>query len=1209
MKRIFLLLLIAIFSQTFLHAQSQPKREVRSVWLTTAWRLDWPSVTVPASTGNNEAARAAARTTQQNELLAILDRLEAANFNTIYFQVRPMHDAFYRSSLPSEPWSQYISSVRGADPGWSPLGFLIEHAHARGIEVHAWLNPYRYSSSSVNHGTLPTDIAVTHPHWLMDTGLQGDGPTHIKILNPGIPEVRQYIADVVEDIIKNYNVDGIILDDYFYVNGRTTNAMDQAQFDAYNPGGLSRADWRRENVNMMIRDVQARINSISPWVQWGVSPAGVAVGGNSTVAGIYGVRTSPGSDWQRNGIFSSPVAWLRDGTVDYISPQIYWHRNHSTNPYGGIAAWWAEVSNQFGRHFFSSHTKSMSGITAPNTMQDELVAQAQINRNEDRNDAPGMVLFRANQPVSQAVYDALRATPFQRPALTAMYGWKPAPMQGLVTNLAVSGRNLTWNYTPVGDFSVRYAIYVIPVANRNDADAFTSSRFLQGISYTTSFTLPVGVSTATHRIAVAVFDRFGNLFPPRVLGESDATIAPAQLTFPAHQQTGVALTANFTWQAVSGADYYVWQLAHDAAFTQPIASRETTTPSAGLNFASAQRAAAGQCFVKPNTPYFWRVKAIRANAPISISEVRVFNGTQQPVTPLRLVVGTESAAPHGTHLTEAEAGTQLFLGVDANNNPANPLWINRTDCVLTSSNPAVATVSQWGTINTLAGGTVTFTAVRNSDGARGEVTFTVIGEPPIIPLTVVSYDPQGAQEESARPIVRIEFAQPLNEATIAGAITVTDECGRVIEGVQSYHVAANGKSVLHFMFNQDLIPQAVYTVTLRAGVAGANGDVMSEPFTFNFAARPREIISTVVINDFNTAPPTTVNDPMRWLNPGSTGQAGGFNTTATVKSTDDNIIPRVDHTGSMRLNYQWLSSATNGNVVRWHPNTNAAAGNAFPSNSHIQYYLFGDGSGTPVSMMLQNDFGNPLFGYRIVVDWVGWRQITVDVLNDSRVAELGTTGTGAIAPDRTLNNRGFLFLAETVGMARSTELSAMNVSRLRAVQMGDFIQRSAYTVTFGVVGNGTLDAVTCTGNDVASGTQVLHGTDVTFTATPDEDYKIKSWTINGVLINGTPDTYTLSNLTAGASVTVEFELDTSVGVENTFASNLQMFPNPFTDVIHITGAENSVLQIMNVIGTVVHTQQITETNVNIHLRELPAGVYFFRIERNGQAKTIRVVKR
>jgi len=611
-------LFLALFLVCATFAQQSPKREVRAVWLTTAWALDWPSVRVPAPTGNNEAEREAARNIQKSSLLAILDKMEDANINTIYFQVRPMNDAFYRSNLPGEAWSQWLSSERGADPGWSPLGFLIEHAHPRGIEVHAWLNPYRYSSSTATLGSLPTDILTTHPHWLLDyTGISDR--VDFKILNPGMPEVKQYIADVIEDIIRNYNVDGIVLDDYFYQSG-TTDAMDQAQFDAYNPNNLSRDDWRRENVNEMIRISQERINSISPWIQWGVSPAGVAVGENEYVAAYYGVPVSRGNDWQRDDISSSPVAWLRDGTIDYISPQIYWRRGHPTNPYGEIAAWWAQVSNQFGRHFFSSHTKSMSGVSAAD-MPNELIAQIQINRDVDMSGTPGVVFFRTmNRGVSQATYNLLRDGLFQFPALTAIYGWKNAPMQGLVTNLNVSGQNLTWNYTPKGDFDVRFVIYAIPNAHRNDANVLASPKFLQGVSYTTNFILRDGISAATHSIAVAVYDRFGNLFPARVLGENLTTIEPAQLIFPTNNRGDMNTTPIFAWEA-NGADFYVWQIAKDADFTQPIASRETTSPSFNL---------ALQSNIRENTAYYWRVKSIKANAPVSISEVRAFYLAEAP---------------------------------------------------------------------------------------------------------------------------------------------------------------------------------------------------------------------------------------------------------------------------------------------------------------------------------------------------------------------------------------------------------------------------------------------------------------------------------------------------------------------------------------------------------------------------------------------------
>ena len=637
MKRILLISLIAVFSLTALQAEA-PKREVRAVWLTTAWALDWPSVRVPAPvfapdgvTITNEAARATARTQQQNQLMNILNRLYDANFNTIYFQVRPMSDAFFQSSF--EPWSHWISSVRGADPGWSPLGWLIEHAHARGMEVHAWLNPYRYSSSTATFfNSHPLDHAVNNPEWLMDyTGI-GNHHAGSRILNPGIPAVRELIFDIVEELITNYNLDGIVFDDYFYQSG-TTTAMDDAQFRAYNPWGFpdtaaGRAAWRREQIHLMVAGVQERINEVAPWVQWGLSPAGVAMGAN--IQQHYRDerelrRPSPGSDWQWSSLHADPVGWLQRGIIDYISPQVYWPiSNDPSTDYERIMNWWAEVSNQFGRHLFSSNTATMGAVPDHAETRQQMIRQVEVNRAEDLNDVPGFVLFRDGTGHQRGVYTALRNNVFQHPVLTANFGWKEAPMQGLVENLTLSGRYLTWTYTnadtrvfpsPFND--VRYAIYAVPRANENAPDIFASSRYLIGISYITNFTLPAEISSATHKIAVAVFDRFGNIFPPRTLGGTLTTIAPAQLTFPANGANDVVVPSIFAWED-NGAYKYVWQLAYDVAFENPIISREVTSPYFNIG---------RQGNIREDVTYYWRVISMRVDAEPSVSAVYSFTGT------------------------------------------------------------------------------------------------------------------------------------------------------------------------------------------------------------------------------------------------------------------------------------------------------------------------------------------------------------------------------------------------------------------------------------------------------------------------------------------------------------------------------------------------------------------------------------------------------
>lgn len=212
-------------------AADNPKREFRAAWLTTVYTIDWPSV----QSNTNEATIA-----QQKQMTDYLDIFQQAGLNAVFFQVRTMCDAVYQSSY--EPWSQWITGTRGVAPQYDPLTFVIQEAHKRGLELHAWINPYRYSVGESTYGKCENDYSQQHPDWIITCA---NGST---ILNPGIPEVRERIVDVVMDIVSRYEVDGIVFDDYFYVSGMT-DEMDQAQYDRYNPNQLNRADWRRDNVN------------------------------------------------------------------------------------------------------------------------------------------------------------------------------------------------------------------------------------------------------------------------------------------------------------------------------------------------------------------------------------------------------------------------------------------------------------------------------------------------------------------------------------------------------------------------------------------------------------------------------------------------------------------------------------------------------------------------------------------------------------------------------------------------------------------------------------------------------------------------------------------------------------------------------------------------------------------------------------------------
>ncbi|MGB4414138.1 MAG: family 10 glycosylhydrolase [Paludibacter sp.] len=679
---IFLLILVLTNFQ-FVTGQS-PKHELRSTWLTTVWRLDWPTVTVPQATGTNDAERQAAIQQQKNEFISILNSLKAANMNAAFFQVRSMCDAMYQSSY--EPWSAFISAERGANPGYDPLTFAIEEAHKRGIELHAWLNPYRYSTSSSTHGELPTDYYNTHRDWLLAYD------SYTKILNPGLPQVVSQIKKVVGEIVNNYDVDGIVFDDYFYAYGGTSNTLDAEAQSLYKPADKNLGDWRRENVNRMIKAVYDTIQTIKPYVKFGVSPFGTWTT-DATVAANRGIMLPSGVGVTGNmyaEIYCDPVAWLEEGTVDYVSPQLYW-TTYSSYPYGKLAPWWSDISNRFGKHFYSSH--SLSSLTAASSVPasgvvklgnedihikslstlelmainrktlsksmrapeavvfapSEIALQVDFNRTSDVNDAPGSVFYATDKIINTSGFVSyLNQNVFTQPSLTPIIGWKTSDHQTLVENISLSGQTLTWTYAGT---NVRYAIYAIPNANRNDASVFASSKYLVGMAYNKQFELPATISSATHKIAVSVVDRYGNESSPRVMGESLVTSVTAELVYPAENTTAL-LPCIFKWNAVEIADSYVWQLARDAQFTDLVCSRETEEPQffSGL-----------QTNLKDNVEYFWRVKTRKANAADLWSQSRKFTSHKfQIISPangssnvaLTPVFEWDNVSPNATYTLE-----------------------------------------------------------------------------------------------------------------------------------------------------------------------------------------------------------------------------------------------------------------------------------------------------------------------------------------------------------------------------------------------------------------------------------------------------------------------------------------------------------------------------------------------------------------------------
>lgn len=326
---------------TPLPAQLQPvheapgikHKEVRGVWLTTVSRLDWP----PVDTVN--VADPQRRADQQKKALTDkLDKLQGLGINTVFFQVKPDGTALWSSKIL--PWSDMMTGIIGLDPGYDPLQFMLDEAHKRGMAVHAWFNPYRVSVNT-RPGTVaelnrtltqePASVFVLHPNWIRTSGNRF-------VLDPGIPEARDWITSIVAEVVSRYPVDGVQFDDYFYTETPGAALNDSQTFAKYGQGFTSRGDWRRHNTQRLIEQVSHTIKQLKPGVEFGVSPAGVWRNQSHDPAGS---ATRGAAAYDES--YADTRQWVQQGLLDYIVPQIYWPFARDAARYDVLAKWWADV--------------------------------------------------------------------------------------------------------------------------------------------------------------------------------------------------------------------------------------------------------------------------------------------------------------------------------------------------------------------------------------------------------------------------------------------------------------------------------------------------------------------------------------------------------------------------------------------------------------------------------------------------------------------------------------------------------------------------------------------------------------------------------------------------------------------------------------------------------------------------------------------------
>ena len=398
MKYIIVIFLFCI-SSSFVSAQtSSPIFEFRAAWIATLENIDWPT------------KKGLSTEEQKSEFIKLLDLLQSIGMNAIIVQIRPVADAFYPSEL--EPWSEYLSGVQGKAPNpfYDPLAFMIAETHKRNMEFHAWLNPYRAVFSLATSSIAPTHITRKHPEWFINYAGK-------KYFNPGLPQARNFIHDVVKEIITKYNIDAVHMDDYFYPYPVGTKEFpDNKTYIEYGHN-LSKADWRRSNCDSIITMISSLIKSTHPTMKFGISPFGVWRNksvdstGSNTKAGLTNY----------DDLYADILLWLNKGWIDYVVPQLYWERGHKLCDYDTLLEWWNK--HTYGRQLYIGHTLERVGHSIAWRNKNELPDEIKNLREYFSTD--GSAFFSAgifkNNP--NGWNDSLHNNYYRLPAIIPPMAW------------------------------------------------------------------------------------------------------------------------------------------------------------------------------------------------------------------------------------------------------------------------------------------------------------------------------------------------------------------------------------------------------------------------------------------------------------------------------------------------------------------------------------------------------------------------------------------------------------------------------------------------------------------------------------------------------------------------------------------------------------------------------------------------------------------
>ena len=385
-----------------------PKHELRASWIASTVNIDWPS-----RPGLDAA-------TQKAELDRWLDEAVAYGFNSVMFQIRPTADAFWDS--PYEPWSRWLTGKQGQDPGYDPLAYAVEQAHARGLEIHGWFNPFRISMKAVSGdvGTDPSKLAdghpaKEHPEWVVAYPKDATGQL---FYNPGVPAAREHIVNAICHAAENYDIDGVHFDDYFYPYPAGTNQFDDdATFAQYGGDFTDKKAWRRDNVDKFVKAISDRLRANKPNVKFGISPFGVW---RNKADDPLGSDTKAGSPTY-DSLSADTRKWVLEEWIDYIVPQVYWADSLAVASYGKIVRWWADVcrGKKVGLFIGEATYKVNASTQSPEWNNDPHELDRHVALGRELPEVDGNIYFsaksvRANELNAMGI---IRDTYYQRPAL------------------------------------------------------------------------------------------------------------------------------------------------------------------------------------------------------------------------------------------------------------------------------------------------------------------------------------------------------------------------------------------------------------------------------------------------------------------------------------------------------------------------------------------------------------------------------------------------------------------------------------------------------------------------------------------------------------------------------------------------------------------------------------------------------------------------